>query len=54
MILQMKSWNNNLKILVTVKRVIDYNVQIRVKADGTSVEKENGKMAKNPSEDNAD
>ena len=28
-----------MKILVTVKRVIDYNVQIRVKEDGTGVEK---------------
>ena len=34
-----------MKILVTVKRVIDYNVQVRVKADGTGVEKENVKMS---------
>ena len=53
MILQMKSWNNNMKILVTVKRVIDYNVQIRVKADGTGVEKENVKMSMNPPDENA-
>ena len=30
-----------MKVLVTVKRVIDYNVQIRVKADGSGVETEN-------------
>ena len=28
-----------MKILVAVKRVIDYNVQVRVKNDGTGVEK---------------
>ncbi|TWA89003.1 electron transfer flavoprotein beta subunit, partial [Ensifer sp. SEMIA 135] len=27
-----------MKILVTVKRVVDYNVKIRVKADGSGVE----------------
>ncbi|MCA1970983.1 MAG: electron transfer flavoprotein subunit beta/FixA family protein, partial [Rhizobium sp.] len=27
-----------MKILVTVKRVVDYNVKIRVKTDGTGVE----------------
>ena len=32
-----------MKILVAVKRVIDYNVQVRVKNDGTGVEKENVK-----------
>ena len=37
-----------MKILVTVKRVIDYNVQVRVKADGSGVEKENVKMSMNP------
>mgnify|MGYP003327068378 FL=1 len=37
-----------MKLLVTVKRVIDYNVQIRVKADGSGVEKENVKMSMNP------
>ena len=30
-----------MKILVTVKRVIDYNVQVRVKSDGSGVETEN-------------
>ena len=33
-----------MKILVTVKRVIDYNVQVRVKSDGSGVETENVKM----------
>lgn len=37
-----------MKILVAVKRVIDYNVKIRVKADGTEVETTNMKMALNP------
>ena len=42
-----------MKILVAVKRVIDYNVQIRVKNDGTGVEKENVKMSMNPPDENA-
>ena len=42
-----------MKILVAVKRVIDYNVQIRVKEDGTGVHTENVKMATNPPDDNA-
>ena len=42
-----------MKILVAVKRVIDYNVQVRVKADGTGVEKENVKMSMNPPDENA-
>ena len=42
-----------MKILVTVKRVIDYNVQVRVKGDGTGVEKENVKMSMNPPDENA-
>jgi len=42
-----------MKILVTVKRVIDYNVQVRVKADGSGVEKENVKMSMNPPDENA-
>lgn len=37
-----------MKILVPVKRVVDYNVKIRVKADGTGVELANVKMAMNP------
>ena len=37
-----------MKVLVPVKRVIDYNVKIRVKADGTGVETQNVKMSMNP------
>ena len=37
-----------MKILVAVKRVVDYNVKIRVKADGTRVELANVKMSMNP------
>lgn len=37
-----------MKILVGVKRVIDHNVNIRVKADGSAVETENVKMSINP------
>ena len=42
-----------MKLLVTVKRVIDYNVQIRVKVDGSGVEKDNVKMSMNPPDENA-
>lgn len=42
-----------MKILITVKRVIDYNVQVRVKTDGTGVETENVKMSMNPPDENA-
>ena len=37
-----------MKLLVAVKRVIDYNVKARVKADGTGVELANVKMSMNP------
>ena len=37
-----------MKILVPVKRVVDYNVKIRVKADGTGIELANVKMSMNP------
>jgi electron transfer flavoprotein beta subunit len=37
-----------MKVLVTVKRVIDYNVKPRVKADGTGVDLANVKMSMNP------
>lgn len=37
-----------MKVLVGVKRVIDYNVNIRVKADGSGVETENVRMSANP------
>ena len=42
-----------MKILVAVKRVIDYNVQIRVKEDGSGVHTDNVKMSTNPPDDNA-
>jgi electron transfer flavoprotein beta subunit len=37
-----------MKVLVAVKRVVDYNVKVRVKADGTGVELANVKMSMNP------
>ena len=42
-----------MKILVTVKRVIDYNVQIRVKSDQSGVETDNVKMSMIPPDENA-
>ena len=42
-----------MKILVAVKRVIDYNVQIRVKEDKSGVVTDNVKMSSNPPDDNA-
>jgi electron transfer flavoprotein beta subunit len=38
----------HMKVLVPVKRVIDYNVKVRVKADGTGVDLANVKMSMNP------
>ena len=38
----------SMKILVPIKRVVDANVKVRVKADGTGVELANVKMAMNP------
>ena len=37
-----------MKVLVAVKRVVDYNVKIRLKADGSGVELANVKMSMNP------
>jgi electron transfer flavoprotein beta subunit len=37
-----------MKVLVPVKRVVDYNVKVRVKSDGTGVELSNVKMSMNP------
>ena len=37
-----------MKVLVPVKRVVDYNVKVRVKADGSGVELANVKMSMNP------
>ncbi|CAK0772957.1 Electron transfer flavoprotein subunit beta [uncultured Gammaproteobacteria bacterium] len=49
------SWlrNTRMKVLVTVKRVVDYNVKVRVKADGSGVETANVKMSMNPFDENA-
>ncbi|CAM2186629.1 Electron transfer flavoprotein subunit beta [Paraburkholderia sacchari] len=38
----------NVKVLVGVKRVVDYNVKVRVKSDGTGVDIANVKMSMNP------
>jgi electron transfer flavoprotein beta subunit len=37
-----------MKVLIPVKRVVDYNVKVRVKADGSGVETANVKMSMNP------
>src|SRR5215217_5690054 len=37
-----------MKVLVPVKRVVDYNVKVRVKADGSGVDVANVKMSMNP------
>ena len=42
-----------MKVLVAVKRVVDYKVQIRVKTDQSGVETENVKMSVNPPDENA-
>ena len=42
-----------MKVLVAVKRVIDYNVKVRVKADGSGVETANVKMSMYPFDENA-
>ena len=42
-----------MKVLVAVKRVVDYKVQIRVKSDNTGVETQNVKMSVNPPDENA-
>jgi len=39
---------STMKILVAVKRVVDYNVKVRAKADGSGVETANVKMSMNP------
>ena len=37
-----------MKILVPIKRVVDYNVKVRVKSDNTDVDLSNLKMSMNP------
>jgi hypothetical protein len=55
--LRMRSWRRradasrsppSMKVLVTVKRVVDFNVKIRVKTDGSGVETAGVKMTMNP------
>jgi electron transfer flavoprotein beta subunit len=41
-------YDDDMKILVTVKRVVDYNVKVRVKPDGSDVDIANVKMSMNP------
>src|SRR3954467_3092032 len=45
---RLRGRTSRMKILVPVKRVIDYNVKPRVKADGTGVDLANVKMSMNP------
>jgi len=42
-----------MKILVAVKRVVDYNIQVRVKPDGSDVDIAGAKMSINPFDENA-
>lgn len=42
-----------MKVLVGVKRVIDYNIKVRVKSDGTGVDLNHVKMSINPFDENA-
>ena len=41
-----------MKVLVAVKRVVDYNVRIRVKSDGSGVDTDNVVMSMNPFDEN--
>jgi electron transfer flavoprotein beta subunit len=43
-----ESNEESMKILVAVKRVVDYNVKVRVKADNSGVDLANVKMSMNP------
>jgi electron transfer flavoprotein beta subunit len=42
-----------MKALVAIKRVVDYNIQVRVKADGSNVDIDGVKMGVNPFDENA-
>lgn len=42
-----------MKILVAVKRVVDYNIKVRIKADGSDVDIAGAKMSINPFDENA-
>jgi electron transfer flavoprotein beta subunit len=41
-----------MKVLVPVKRVVDFNVKIRVRADGSGIDLGNLKMSMNPFDEN--
>src|SRR6218665_3450210 len=43
-----------MKVIVPVKRVVDYNVKVRVKSDGSGVDIANVKMSMNPFDEIAD
>src|SRR5260370_14733104 len=45
---QNSSVRGSMKVLVPVKRVVDFNVKVRVKSDGSGVELSNVKMSMNP------
>ena len=47
-ITHLKNKEESMKVLVAVKRVVDYNVKVRAKADGSNVDLNNVKMAINP------
>jgi len=42
-----------MKVLVAIKRVVDFNVRIRVKSDGSAVDIDNVKMSMNPFDENS-
>ncbi|MFT4530444.1 MAG: electron transfer flavoprotein beta subunit [Thalassolituus oleivorans] len=46
--IQLDKYEESMKVLVAVKRVIDYNVKVRVKSDNSDVDLTNVKMAMNP------
>jgi len=46
--LDIRQEQRSMKVLVPVKRVVDYNVKVRVKSDGTGVDIANVKMSMNP------
>jgi len=48
LITHLKNKEESMKVLVAVKRVVDYNVKVRAKADGSNVDLNNVKMAINP------
>jgi electron transfer flavoprotein beta subunit len=47
-LIHIQHWRSVLKILVPVKRVVDFNVKVRVKSDGSGMDLANVKMSMNP------